>query len=211
MITLSRTVAPTMLLAAGTIAGAAHGAVITQNYNLAAGLTAQNVAIGGTDLYSFGADANGQNTAGKPYYDARFSSLGNAELSTCSSSSSLLNPNDQVNVFPIGSFPQYGKGGSATPSDVGTSYFNLRFQLNGETLYGNARFDGSTTTLADGSTLENTQLTQIRYGTLADALAETPAAVPEPATWAEMIVGLGAAGGAMRAARRRKAQARATA
>jgi hypothetical protein len=60
---------------------------------------------------------------------------------------------------------------------------------------------------------ENASQVVARYATgnaaiIAGSLAPTAAAVPEPATWAMMLIGFGFVGGAMRSAKRRQAQVR---
>lgn len=89
------------------------------------------------------------------------------------------------NSFPgFSSVPTDGRpGATATPSDLG-----LRYGEAGAYYYGYARFTGSTLTRV---AFEDRVNTAIRAG-----------AVPEPATWAMMVMGFGMLGGAMRYRRR---------
>lgn len=197
--------APSMVLAAGGFATAAvAGPVFTDTYG--DGLTAsdnQDVAIG-TDLlgspygvaqYHYGLKPTGDisvaalSTIGPDSYLA--TTPGDPFTGTIFTTSDLPSASEN---FSDG-YPKYNIPAAAlvdgtviTADDV---YAHLRFNIDGTTYLGSAHFDTS------DHTIDGAKLMDVRY---------TAASVPEPAIWAEMIGGLGAIGGAMRGARRRKGQ-----
>lgn len=105
-----------------------------------------------------------------------------------------VNFTDPPSFFGPNAFPGYASittpgraTGSLTSSDLG-----IRFGTQGNYFYGYARFAGS-------------QIQTIAFQDVAN-VGILAGAVPEPATWALMIVGFGAVGGAMR--RKRSATVR---
>lgn len=196
--------APAMLLATGGFASSAEAAhVYTDTFGLAATYSGQGVLIG-TDLLG--------GSYGAPQYEYRI--LNTATLQTILDSAigvdNLGNPivystpglPDAGESFRSGELsyiPQTGTSmfvpvkAAIDGTNISTSdaYLHLKFGINGATYLGTAHFDVS------DHTTDDAKLVDVSY---------TAAAVPEPATWAELIGGLGAVGGTMRAARRRKAQ-----
>ena len=207
MTRISTAVAPAMLMAAGTIfAGSANGASMNLDFTITPSyqtvqigdsfFSTQLYVLGGEDettpyasMASFRPESSGTGVVAVPgplFNDVTFFSSApgieadaSAYYSTCIASAAPLH------------------------SD---SYAQIRFLLDGETQYGVVDLhpvaNGAVVNLYDGDYLVDTvRLGKVVYKSQADA-----AAVPEPATWAEMIGGLGAVGGAMRTARRRKTQ-----
>ena len=89
------------------------------------------------------------------------------------------------NYFPgFGSLPN----ATAAPFSITSSDLGLRYSIGSDEYFGYARFAGANLISVAFETQANTAIT-------GGAVA---AAVPEPATWAMLLVGFGAVGGAMR-------------
>ena len=96
-----------------------------------------------------------------------------------------------ANIFTV-AFDGVTSGTFTPLSDSFSGFTTAVFNATGET--GTLTFRGSPTTTGDNnSIIDNLRLTAV----------DAPGAVPEPATWALMLSGIGAVGGAMR--RRRQA------
>jgi len=196
-----------MLLAAGGFATTATAATIyTDSYGdgLAATADGQDIAIG-TDLlghdydvaqYHWGLKGSSDIPIGNGVPTAALGVLGNSEMAPISyTAPGLPDPSEAfyntiVNPITKQTVPVATLLDGTTISGD-DAYLHLRFDIDGDTYLGTAHFDMSSHTV-DGATLKD--------------ISYTAAPAPEPATWAEMIGGLGAIGGALRAARRRKTQ-----
>lgn len=126
---------------------------------------------------------------------------GTAQVTSFFGSPSVFFTNPPVtfgpNTFPgFGSVPTPTRASfTLTDSDLG-----LRYSVGSDFFYGYARFAGSQIESIAFETSPNTPI-------LAGAMGNV-AAVPEPATWAMMIIGMCAVGGAMRMRRRNTAKVR---
>ena len=105
---------------------------------------------------------------------------------------------DRGTVVSGPAFGQFASFATLTPVDSsnGDNFINLRVTSGGQNYYG---FAYTTNDMLNSYGFETTAETAIT------ATTDIPAAVPEPATWAMMLVGFGAVGFAMR---RRKGERR---
>ena len=119
---------------------------------------------------------------------------GSAAVTTVLGNPSVSFPRASVTFGP-NSFP----GFSSVPTDTRASFtltlsdLGLRYTAGGNDFYGYARFAGPNITRIAFESSPNTAI-----------VAGSVAAVPEPATWAMMLVGFGMIGGSARYRRRRR-------
>jgi len=174
--------APAILFAAGSFAGSADASVFVENVDISPTWNGTTIAIG------------------VPPADAQFSfsainvklpfggvdALGTAGVFfEGDPSSSPFIPDGSASFVP--SVKTLGPGGT------GAGYLGLRFDVGSDTYFGYATLDQF-----------GGHISQIAYDA-PHALTITARALPEAATWAEMILGLGAAGAVMRRRRQRSA------
>lgn len=173
---------PAMILAAaGSYASAADATVVSQTFNLAFDpVTSQSITIGDSVTPQFTLQGS---TGFTIPFDPPTVIPAYQKLSTVPGSytgSVIASPTIPSSVD--------GVNGSSTKVFSGAStdqYLQLSFQLDGHTVYGVADFD------------PNLTLKTISYD-------DRSGAVPEPAVWMELILGLGLAGTAQRVSRRRR-------
>jgi hypothetical protein len=170
--------APAVLFAAGSFTGTAHAAVFVESIDAPS-------------------SANTRIAIGVPIEDAQFSYV---TFKDGQFSSAILNAAGSAGTFNEGDLsmtPYIPDGMQTFATSVKTfptgGYFALRFNVGEDTYYGYA-------TASSGM-----DITQITYEAPSRLSVAVSRAVPEPATWAEMILGLGVAGAAMR--RRRQTAA----
>lgn len=181
---------PLALLAG--FSGAANAATIMQTFNV-------SPTAGGVDI-TIGANATAQYT-----YKTSIKGEGSEEQRTVGFLQN--NGNSKTTWIPTSQkvIPKVGDGSikNAYIENSGSpKYLGLIFDINGVKQVGSARFlpnDGSAITLQSNAvTGTGPVLADIEYRV---------AAVPEPAEWAMLVVGLGAAGAALRRRRRQVAVA----
>jgi len=175
MISYKHVLKPTLLFAAGSYAGVAHATVFVQDVNIAS-------TPGGTAI-----------AIGVPLADAQFSFV-SSQFSVKPTdpptpvSNLIANGTAAVapgtNAIPDGTAPWTNDVKTQFGSANG-SYYSLRFDVGGNTYFGYAGVDES-----------GSRITQIAYD--APEQLSIRQSVPEPATWAEMILGFGMAGAALR-------------
>lgn len=187
-----------LFLASGSIGSAADATIITQNFNFTAtalditSTGAQLVTVVGPDTkyttYPVYTETNGSGKKSMPvvktrwYFHNLMQSDGTYAQSTGFSSDSRIGtPSDYYSSKDSAELPMaYPFGWAEGP----VIYSQLKFDLDGVTTYGVVG-------------IQNAAFRSISYE-VPDAVAP----VPEPAVWAEMIAGLGAAGAVMRRRRR---------
>lgn len=180
---------PLALLAG--FSGAANAATIVQSFNIAP-------TAGGIDI-TIGANATAQYT-----YKTSVKKAGVEDERTVG----LLqvNGNSLTTWFPTTTkiVPGAGDGtvkNAYIENTSDTQYLGLIFDINGVKQVGVARFlpnTGTAITLASNAAGVGPILADVEYAV---------AAVPEPAEWAMLVTGLGAAGAALRRRRRKQALA----
>lgn len=193
MIRFSRVVAPTMLLAAGSAADA----VTPVNYTPAAGADPYELKFNDTTYYTYSYSPSSYYT----YYnkdmpaftnpligDFRSANGTGAGISGSYSSAGYWDNDQDV-------FISEGTPNAQIKANRGMDqFYHLKFADAGTDYTGYAKFSGGA---------EFVEYDIIPAPQDVGGGGSTPA-VPEPATWAEMILGLGGVGMAMRAARRRR-------
>ncbi|HMI18154.1 MAG TPA: PEPxxWA-CTERM sorting domain-containing protein [Sphingomonas sp.] len=164
---------PTILFAAGSFATAAQATHFELDYTATDGGTA--IALG------------------VPIEDAQFtftSSMG--DFGNGPKSLTTLAANGDAGILgeggspytPDSSSPYQASVKPLGPFGVGDGYYGIHFTIGDETEYGYFTVDGG-----------GTHVSAVDYGA---AVVAPPPAVPEPAIWAEMILGFGMAGAALR-------------
>jgi hypothetical protein len=186
-----------MLSVAGSaVASQADATAITETYNYQVNFSdnSRTVNVAGADLYSFAFS----NSAFGPVLK------GTAFLESGATPGGYLNGQRYAtaglpqasevfgnNTVVVGEFSNDGMG-HYTPKQDGItgvdSYYHLKFTTGGQDYLGTAFIDS------------NTELRTITY----DTLQNVSGGVPEPAVWADLLVGFGLAGTAMRSLRRRR-------
>jgi len=181
MVQTKQLLAPAILFAAGSFAGSADAAVFVDNVDISP--TAHGTLIG----------------IGVPTSDAQygFASLHVGFKSFASVDG--LNGSGVMYEGDLSTSPYIPDASTTFNSSVktaglagsGSGYLGLRFDVGSDTIFGYATVDQN-----------GWHISQFAYDA-ADRLTITARAVPEAATWAEMILGLGAAGAVMRRRRQR--------
>lgn len=176
MVQSKQLLAPAILFAAGSFAGSANAAVFVANLDLTAG-------------------PNSKFAIGVPIADAQF----DFSVEHFFPFKTNLTGNGTGGVFFEGgpAYTPYIPDGTdsfdmSVKTDGKPGYYGLRFQAGSDTYFGYATVDNG-----------GSHISQVAYE--APSALSVSTSVPEPATWAEMILGLGVAGAAMR--RRRQSAA----
>jgi len=181
MVQSKQLLAPAILFAAGSFAGSADAAVFVDNVDISPTVQGTRIAIG------------------VPIADAQFNfSAINVKIPFGG-----VDALGTAGVFFEGdpSSSPYIPDGSASfntsvktvlPFGSGDGYLGLRFDVGADTYFGYATVDQG-----------GWHISQIAYDAPNELSITSKAGVPEPATWAEMILGLGAAGAVMRRRRQR--------
>lgn len=189
---MSRTVpvlAPSILLAAGVFAAPSSAATFAyvDTFDMQPTSAIQDVVIGG--------NASAQFQYLQQNDDAVFRTVGSVSAINKNrfdkSTAPTANENYVNNTasFPAGSLiPK-----QVSPDNTADSYYHLSFDIGDESFFGEAHFQPNRETAVP-------TLTTISYNPAAGG-------VPEPAIWAELILGFGAAGAAVRSNRKRQASA----
>lgn len=164
------------------------GSVLSLGMVSAPASAAELILGSGWQYFSFGA-------AGSSWSDIyTFTLLGSAELQV----TDAFNSGDQFEVF-INSASQ---GVTSTPT--GGEFDDIGFDF--DTAFSDPRWSSGSYLLGPGSyTVEGVAVVSpFNIGGAGIQLISANPAVPEPATWAMMLLGFFAVGGAMRASRRRQ-------
>ncbi|WP_251566670.1 PEPxxWA-CTERM sorting domain-containing protein [Erythrobacter sp. 3-20A1M] len=172
---LAYAVAPTSLFALVGMAGPASAAT-TVDVDYAPTVDGTPITIGGAAApqYTFKLDVpTPDEFGGAGPTKTRIYANGNAKIGS---------PGEPANYSSVETNLGFGYGGDGIPFPIYTNgEFSLRFDI------GDTRYSGTAT--VDGA---GNHISQISYEALGAG------GVPEPATWALMILGMGAAGAAMR-------------
>lgn len=177
---------PAMILAAaGSYASTADATVFTQTFNLAFDPTnTQYVTVGDASLAQFSLNSFVGGEVPDPANDGGVKVIAPGRIMGGNDGTSFTGNFVDPPVIPSNGNSTINNSAKISSSSA-DQYLELSFQLDGETVYGLADFTPDMT------------LKTISY--------EVPSgAVPEPAVWMELILGLGLAGTAQRAARRRQ-------
>ena len=194
---------PMLLLASGTLGSEADATIISQNFNYqgvylditSTGANLVNVRDADTKYHIQSVTSEAWTPSGKKNLPTHFTEYHFQTLIQSDGLSTLYTYFSPVDRIGNANDPYTNKDSSALDmtgtyygaNQGAVSYAQLKFKLDGVTTYGVVGVQAAV-------------IRSIRYEVL-DAVAP----VPEPAVWAEMIVGLGAAGAVMR--RRRTARA----
>lgn len=176
MIRREKILLPIAAVATGGFAGTAQAQVTYQPFNLVATTTFQDVVIGGnaTAQYDYGIGPD-------PVFEKQKAQFRPAEVTSFTNldimSSATITDGGATTPFPI-------KPDATTGSDT---FYQIRFDIGGITQDGYAQFSPDANTL-------------VGVGYQAAAIT----AAPEPAAWAQMVLGFGVVGAATRTARRRR-------
>ncbi len=148
--------------------------------------------ITGTDTFTISSEPREQ----FDFSPILVSTTGTAAVTTVFGAPSVFFTDPAVTFGP-NTFPGFSSVSDPTraPFSLTASDLGLRYTAGGQDFFGFARFDGSTLYSVGFETSANTPIL---------AGAQAVAAVPEPATWAMMILGIGFVGGALRSAKRRQ-------
>jgi hypothetical protein len=169
---------------------AAAVVILASNVDLTSGPF--TVGVTGTDSFTFSSEPQGQ-------FDPSpilVNTTGTAAVTTFFGSPSVFFTDPAVTFGPD-TFPGFSSVPDPTraPFSLTASDLGLRYTAGGQNFFGFARFDGSTLFSVGFETSPNTPIL---------AGAQAVAAVPEPTTWAMMLLGIGFVGGTMRTAKRRQ-------
>jgi len=175
-----------MLTASSAAASQANAATIVENYGFAVdhAVGSREIDIAGVHQFDY---TYSQNSKFKTESQTIDSFAPHAFISGAGySTAGLPDASEIINgkTATVAGYKEMGSSGLKQLSPAEDSYYHLQFTANGETYRGTAYVDAQ-------STLQSITYAQV-------------AGVPEPAVWAELLLGFGAAGTAMRASRRRR-------
>lgn len=188
---------PMLLLASGSFGSAADATIITQSFDPGATMLditstgAYSVSIPGADtkysIYAVSSQSKGGGKKSMPTYTTDYYFRTALQGGGAPSEYTYFSPVNRIgtanDVYTTKDSPPLARPGAG--GTVGSvSYAQLRFDLDGVKTYGVVA-------------VQDARMKSVSYEVV-DAVAP----VPEPAVWAEMIVGLGAVGAAMRKRRR---------
>jgi hypothetical protein len=194
MVQSKQLLAPAILFAAGSFAGVANATVFVDNVDI--------TAIGNGTMIAIGVPLSSAQFTFKPWSEdfGPYGVKSGAELSADSSTTNgAFFWGADANYIPDGSYSFNNSLKTGGSFGSGDGYYGLRFGVGDDTVYGYALLDQG-----------GYHISQIAYDTpshLEIKTGEVGGAVPEVSTWAEMILGMGAAGAMLRRRRRQMASA----